>query len=90
MFGTFKFVTTRTVSQYGVASVRDLGLLCRNKMLRPVAIMVVSGTRSVFLMSAISFTFGQFRLDSARPGNNFFTDRHRAAVPVLEQFLKSF
>ena len=42
-------------SHHGTDSVKDLGLLFRNKMLRPVDIMVVSDTRSVFLMSCQSF-----------------------------------
>ena len=48
-------------------SVRDLGLLCRSKMLRPVGIMVVNGTRSVFLMSVVTAQslLNQFRLVSA-------------------------
>jgi len=50
MFGTCKFVTTRTVSHHGTHLVRDLGLLCRNMMLRHVGIMVVNGTRSAFLI----------------------------------------
>jgi len=32
------------ISYHGADSVRDLGLLCRSKMLRPVGIMVVSGS----------------------------------------------
>jgi len=38
MFATCKL---QLVSHHGTNSVRDLGLLCRNKMLRPVGIMVV-------------------------------------------------
>jgi len=45
------------VSHHGTDSVRDLGLLCRNKMHRPVGIMVVNGTHSVFLMPVIPVTF---------------------------------
>ena len=37
---------------------RDLGLLCRNEMLRSVGIMVVNGIRSVFLISVVPATFG--------------------------------
>jgi len=37
------------VCHHGTDSVRDLGFLCRNKMLQPLRFMVVSGTRSVFL-----------------------------------------
>jgi len=42
----------------GTDLVRDLGLLCRKKMLRPAWIMVVNCTRSVFFMSVVSVTFG--------------------------------
>jgi len=35
------------VTHHGTDSLRDLGLLCHNKMLRPVGITVVNGTRSV-------------------------------------------
>jgi len=45
------------VSHRGTDSVRDLGLLCRNKMPGSVGIMVVNGTRSVFLMSGVPTTF---------------------------------
>ena len=45
------------VSHRGTDSVRDLGLPCRNKMLRPVGIMVVNGTRSVFIRSVVPVTF---------------------------------
>jgi len=44
-------------THHGTDSVRDLGLLCRNKMLRPVGIMVVKGIRSVFLVSVVPVTF---------------------------------
>ena len=43
----------RLVSHHGIVSVRDLGLVCSNEMLRPAGIMVVNGTRSVFLMSVL-------------------------------------
>jgi len=46
------------VSHHGTDSVRDLGLLCHNNMLRPVGIMAVNGTRSVFLLSVVPVTFG--------------------------------
>jgi len=46
------------VSHRGTDSVRDVGLLCRNKMPRPAGIMVFNGTRSVFLMSVVPVTFG--------------------------------
>jgi len=52
MFGSSNLL--QLVSHHGTDSVRDLGLLCRNKMVRPVRIMVVSGTCSVFLMSVVS------------------------------------
>jgi len=45
-------------SHHGTDSTRDLGLLCRNKMLRPAVIMVFNGIRSVFFMSVVSVTFG--------------------------------
>jgi len=44
----------KLVCHHGTDSVRNLGLLCNNKMLRPVRIMVVNGTRSVFIMSVVS------------------------------------
>jgi len=37
------------VSHHGTESVGDVGLLFRNKILRRVGIIVVNGTRSVFL-----------------------------------------
>ena len=37
---------------------RDLGLLCRNKILRPAGIVVVNGTRTVFFMSIVLVTSG--------------------------------
>jgi len=46
------------VTHHATDSVRDLGLLCRNKMLRPVGIMVVNGTRSVLLMSVVPVASG--------------------------------
>jgi len=36
---------------------KDLGFLFRNKMLRPLEIMVVNGSHSVFLMSVVPVTF---------------------------------
>jgi len=45
------------VSHHGTDLVRDLCLLCRNKMLRRTGIMVVNGTRSVFLISFPPVTF---------------------------------
>jgi len=44
---------------------------------------VDNGTRNVFLMSVVPVTFGPLGLRSARSGNNFFTDRRRAAVRCL-------
>jgi len=44
----------RLVSHHGNNSVIYLGLPCRNKMLRPVRIVVVNGTRCVFLMPVVS------------------------------------
>jgi len=41
------------ISHHSTDSVRDLVLLYCNKMLRLVGIMVVIGTRSVFLMSVV-------------------------------------
>ena len=46
------------ISHHGTFSVRDLGLLCCNKILWPAVIRVVIATRSVFLVSVISVTFG--------------------------------
>jgi len=46
-----------SLSHHGTDSMRDLGLLCLNKMLRPVGI-TFSGTRNVFLTSVIPVTFG--------------------------------
>ena len=46
------------VSHRDTDSVRDMGLLCCNKMLRPLRIMVFNGTRSVFLVSVVPVTFG--------------------------------
>ena len=37
---------------------KDLGLLCRNEMFRPVGTMAVNGTRSVFRMAVVPDTFG--------------------------------
>jgi len=71
------------VRHHGTDSVRDLGLLCRSKMLRPAEIMVVNITCSVFLMSVVSVTLDQFVLGSPRPSNNFFADRHRTAAQCL-------
>jgi len=68
------------VSHHGTDSGRDLGLLCSTKMLRPVGIM--NGTRIVFLMSVVAVIFGTI-WPSARPGNNFFTDRQRVAARCL-------
>ena len=55
-------------SHHGTDPVRDLGLLCRIKMLRPVEIMVVNGTRSVFLIcqSFPKSLLDQFGLGYAR------------------------
>ena len=36
-----------------------MGLFCRNKMLRPVWVMVFNGTHSVFLVSVVTVTFGR-------------------------------
>jgi len=47
------------VSYHGTDAVKDLDLLCRNKMLRPIGILLVNGTRSVFLMSVVPVTFGR-------------------------------
>jgi len=40
-------------SHHDTDSVSDLELLCRSKTLRPIGIMVVNSTRSVFLMSVV-------------------------------------
>jgi len=56
------------VSHHGTDSVRDLGLLCRSKMIRPVGIMVANGNHSVFLTSVIQSHLDQFDLGSARFG----------------------
>jgi len=48
----------QVVTHHGTDLVKDLGLLCRNKILRPVGIMVASGTRSVFFISVLPVTFG--------------------------------
>jgi len=63
------------VSHHGTDSGRDLGLLCRNKMLRRVGIEVVkvNGTFSRFLQLFQSL-LDKFGLSSARPSNSFFTD----------------
>jgi len=37
------------ISHHGTDSVRVLGLLCRTKMLRAAGMMVVIGTRNLFL-----------------------------------------
>jgi len=74
---------TQLVSHHGNESVRDLSLLCRNKMLRPIGIMVVSGARSLFLMSVIPVTLGRVRRGSTRLGNKFFTNRLRVATRCL-------
>jgi len=50
------------LSHRGTDSVNDLSLLCRNKMLRPARIMVVNGTRTVFLMAVVPVTFGPIGL----------------------------
>ena len=44
------------VSHHGTL-VTDLGLLCHEKVLRPVRIMGVNGTRSVFIISVVPVTF---------------------------------
>jgi len=44
------------VNHHGTDSLRDLGLLYSNKKLWSVGIMVVNGTRSVFLMSVVPVT----------------------------------
>jgi len=44
---------------------------------QPVEVMVVNGTRSVFLTSVVPVTFEPIW---PRPGNNVFTDRHQAAA----------
>jgi len=46
--------------------------------------MVVNETRSVFHISVASATFGPICLGSAKPGNNFFTYRHRPAARCLQ------
>jgi len=46
------------VNHHGTDSVTDIGLLCRNKILRPVGIMVINGNCIVFLMSVVPVTFG--------------------------------
>jgi len=75
MHGACIFITTH----HGTDSVRDLGLLCRNKMLRPARIMVVNGIRSVFLMcQSFQSLSDQFGLSFSRPSNNFFTPRDAA------------
>jgi len=61
----------------------DLGLLCRNKTLRLVGMMVVNGTRTLFLRQSFQLLLNQFGLGSVRPGNNFYTDRPRAAARCL-------
>jgi len=58
MFGTCKFITTRKSSFHGTDSVRDLGLLYGNKILRSVVIMIVNDTSSVFLVAVVPVTFG--------------------------------
>jgi len=52
-------------------------------MLRPVGIIVVNGTRNVFLCQSFQSPLDEFVLGSARPGYNFFTDRHRDAAQCL-------
>jgi len=71
------------VTQHGTDSEENLGLLSRNKMLRPIGIIVVNGTRNVFMCQFFQSLLDQFGLGFARPGNNFFTDRHRAAAWCL-------
>jgi len=61
------------VSYHVNDSVRDLGLLYCSKILRPVVIIVVNGTRNVFLCPSFQSLLDQFGLGFARPGNNFFT-----------------
>jgi len=68
------------VSHYGIDSVKDLGLLCLNKVLRPAGIIVVNGTRIVFLMSVVTVILDKFDFGSAQPGNNFFTGRPQPGV----------
>jgi len=41
------------VSYHDIDSVRDLDLLCNNKLFRPVGIMVVDDTHNVLLMSVV-------------------------------------
>jgi len=74
---------SQLVSHHGTDSVRDLSLLCRNKMLRPVWIMLVNDTAVCSLCQSFQSLLDQFGLGSARPGKNFFTDRHRAATLCL-------
>jgi len=56
MFGTCKVL--QLVSHSGTDAVRDIGMLCRNKMLQHLRIMAVNATRSVFLMSVVPVTSG--------------------------------
>jgi len=62
------------VRHRGTDSVRDLGLLCRNKMLRLAGIIVVNGIRRVFLRQSFQSHLDQFSLGSAL-SDNYFSDR---------------
>ena len=61
-------VNVKVVGEWGrgIDSMRDLGLICRNKLLRPIGIMAASDTLSVFLMSVVPVTLDQFGLGTAR------------------------
>jgi len=76
-------ILLQLISHQGTASVIYLGLLCRNKMIQPVRIIVVNGTRSVFLMPVVPDTFGPIWPWFRTAGNNLFTDRHRAVARSL-------
>jgi len=52
-------------------------------MLQPVGIMVVNGIRNVFLCQSFQSLLDEIGLGSEQHGNNFFTDRHRAAAGCL-------
>ena len=71
-------VNVKVVGEWGrgIDSMRDLGLICRNKLLRPIGIMAASDTLSVFLMSVVPVTFGPI-------WPWYRTDRHRVAARCL-------
>jgi len=68
---------------HGYDSMRGLGLLCRNKVLRPAGIVTVNDTRGVFLMSVVPVNFGPIRLWFHTAGEQFLHGPSPGHGPVF-------